>query len=370
MGALLLAGCGDDAGEEGGETACVSGSRGESLPEDEIFEAEVRYETEHLEVAQLFPDPLCAGTLRMLDEHVEYVEHELGVCSGARIPFYIIRSQDTPPPGWCSDLQTTNCHRNGNVFAQLQAAGHELVHAVTIRSRGRSYWNEHIAYAYDGMNVAYHEVLHAGDAWPLPWLNGNGHLTRWLIDRHGGPAFMDLFDATAPGVGQAEFEAAFRTVYGETFATALDEYAETAPAVYPGDHECYVPPGVSEVAWQGDLWQHEVRIDCAEETAFTWDNTIEHISTRVPLSIATPGAYRFVANHPDAELYIRPCLKAPLASFDDSLIVKFDGPSLIGTQGTAELIAGPYLLDVVVPLGDPVTVRLQGYPAIGSQWIP
>lgn len=354
----ILVGCGDSAADDGGE-----GSTGAP----DVPDAEVRYETKYLDIAPLFDEPLCGGTLTMLDAHVESISAVLEMEPVGRVPVFLVKASSALPQEWCK--MGGSCYRveDGVVFARMQVIAHELVHAVTIGARGRSFWNEHVAHAFEGDYTYYLSPLKEGSEWDLSvWTNG--HLVRWLIDWGGGAAFMDLFDATEPGASPVEVEAAFRGVYGLELSEALSEYAATAPYVYPDNLQCYVPDGTVEVPWDGDWWEHEIQLDCAGANTFTADDEISRMSARIPFSIAEGGKYRFDADHPNAEILIRLCIDAPLTEpFEDlSRWPQVSNPIL----GAPILPAGRYVLELSVPLGNPVAVRVQGYPSIEPQTVP
>src|SRR5690606_12070445 len=75
---------------------------------------------------------LCAGTLRAWDQHVGFVEAELGIARdpAKRIEVYVV--EDTAP--WCDDVMA--CYIGGWVDASFvptyapKAIWHELVHHV------------------------------------------------------------------------------------------------------------------------------------------------------------------------------------------------------------------------------------------------
>lgn len=334
----------------------------------DVPENAVRYETRYVDIAPLFSEPICKGTLDMVDFHVKYVADAMGIdleSRPQRLWMFLAQSGTGVPDVWC--MATSNCYSPiaDASFTYLHAAPHELVHAITIGARGSSFWNENIAEAYMGRYTIYEPLWRGGPEWP-PAFHRNGHFARWLIDWRDGPSFMDLFDETVHG-SQTAVEAAFRAVYGANLPEVLDEYAASTPLVYPDHLQCYVPQGTTEVAWNGDWWELEVGLDCTQPNTFTSDEAISRMSARIPLSISRPGKYRFVADNPDAEIAIQICIDEPwFESFDPSKWPKISDPIL----GAPTLPAGRYLLEISVPLGDPITVRLQGYPSIENQEIP
>lgn len=203
--------------------------------------------------------------------------------------------------------------------------------------------------------------------WP-PDFYYNGHLARWLIDWGGGGAkFMELFKVTDVNASQVEVEAAFRDVYGVELRDALSEYAATAPYVYPDNLECYVPEGTVEVPWEGDWWEHEFHLDCAKVNTLTADDEISRMSARAPFKIVKPGKYRFDADDTAAEVVIRLCPDEPL---DEPLDV-LSWPKQVGPNlGAPILPEGRYVLEVSVPLGEPVSVRVRGYPSFEPETVP
>lgn len=126
-------GCGDGAGEADSGTS----EGGEGPDASDLPDAEVRYETKYMNVAPLFDEPICAGTLMMLDSHVEYVSSVLSLEASGDIPVYVRAWGDPATSDWCAG--NAGCYRGGGVVGVLSAIPHELVHAKTIGIYGPSY---------------------------------------------------------------------------------------------------------------------------------------------------------------------------------------------------------------------------------------
>lgn len=327
-----------------------------------------RYRTKYLNIETYFAAPICAGTLAHLDAHIEAVGHDLGISLDPemdRINVFV-RGDKAPGEPWCAG--TGLCYENDrrSVFSSIRyAMYHELVHALTVGSRGTSYWSENITEAYEGTFEPYRELWRDDPEWP-PAFWRNGHWARWLIAEYGGELFMDYFDETEPDADQSGVEAATRAVYGVELDDLLDDYAASAPFVFQNEVRCYVAPGTAEVPWVQDRWESELTIDCAAPTTFTADDLITRMSARVPFTIAEAGKYRFNADHPDAEITIDLCLTEPVQQEIDLIWPKPSHPLL----SAPTLSPGSYVLEVSVPLGDPVKVRVQGSPAVEEETVP
>src|SRR5699024_2254827 len=138
-------------------------------------------------------------------------------------------------------------------------------------------------------------------------------LSRWLVERYGGETYMALYEQTPHGADQATVEAAVYEVLGVEFDGLLSEYAATAPYVFPDRWSCYVPPGATESPWVGEYWEHEVTLDCAQPNTFNnADMQQQRMTARIPVTIPREAPYRFIADNPDAELFLQPCLSEPL----------------------------------------------------------
>lgn len=350
IGVVIVLACGDGDGEDPGGTATNGGI--------EPPKVEARHATEYIDVALLSSSfPLCAGTLALLDAHVEYVLTELELSLEERIPLYVFDLGSVPIRDYC---RGSGCAYGTTIYTSFSAIPHEIVHAVTA-SAGRSWWEEGAASGF-GDAATFVDPL---DGW-IENLGRSAHLSRWLVERFGGAAYMELYSRTPRGVTQEGVEAAVRASLGREFDDVLNEYAATAPYLYPQHWECYRPPDVVEVPWRDNFLEYEVHLDCERTDTFTSDIVIHglQMTARVPVTIPSDGLYWFVAEHPDATLALQPCSDEPTTEPVEG--VHLWPKQLLGEFGPNALSAGPHVLHVNLPPGAPATVRVHAYPDIGG----
>lgn len=269
---------------------------------------------------------------------------------------------------WCDTTHRVGgCYHVGAdaIFSTNDSLPHEVTHTLTSGVVGlRSRWAEPVAQAFS-------------NAFPLPDFNAQwsyfegsseyalGHFAQWIIDEYGGETFMELFRRTPSNADQAETEAVVREVLGLELPGLFSEYAATAPYLYPNHWLCYVPPNAAESPWEGDFWEYEVTLDCDRPDTFSDSDQREPRRTaRIPVTIPRAGSYHFLADHPDAELFIQPCLAEPSM---EPLPGAHNWPLPLDKTfitGPKTLAPGPHVLLVNLPHGEPTTVRLLGYPAI------
>lgn len=338
--------------------------------------------TEYVEVGLLSDEPLCAGTLALMEDHVRYVLETLELELDERITLYLWPSQsDQLLDMWCGQT-VAGCTSQTTIYSSLSAVPHELVHAATASAGHASWFVEGVAnglgtgWVVDGVGLqsVYSNIE---VTWPMGLggsghaaLGARGHLSRWLIERFGGATYMELYRQTPWLPTQQEVEAASRAVLGVEFDDLLREYAETAPYVYPGHWQCYVPPDAVEPPWVDGFWDHRVHLDCDRADTFTepvWPYGTR-MTTRVPITIPADAPYMFITDHPDAELAIQPCPAEPI-------IEPIPGAErwpieLLGEHGASSLRAGPHVLIVHIPPGAPADVRVLGYPSIQDSEVP
>lgn len=333
-----------------------------------VPDVEVRYQTKYLDIAPLSDVPVCAGTLVMMDDHVDHVLATLGLDFEDRIPVYLSREGELDLKTWCStEHPIGGCYavEAKTIFTTMYGLYHEVVHAITI-SKGRFWWQEGVAHA-----LSFHERYSTPDfrnGWS-PLRGESGHLARWIIEHHGGETFMDLFKRTPRNADQATVEKAVRKVLGQDFDHLLSEYAETAPYIYPDHLACYVARGTVGSPWVDGYWAHDVVLDCDQPDTFSsGDSDDQRMQARIPVTIPSDGYFHFIADDPAAELTIQPCLTEPamqpIPSADE-------WPIGFSSGGPGRLLqAGPHVLVVSVPPGAPVPIRLAGYPEVAEHRVP
>lgn len=331
----------------------------------------MRYRTEYVDIAPLTDAPVCAGTLQMIDDHVGHLLELLDVELSGRIPLYLVHPGDPEPDPWCREWldneHAAGCFIRGTIYTGMFGVPHELVHAVTVPAWGRSWWAEGVAYAFSGYTPV-PEWMPPDTSTEEQWLDRrgrSGHFVRWLIETHGGGVFMELYTRTPRNAELAEVDAVVQDVLGVGFAELLSEYAAQAPYVYPDRWACYVGRDAVESPWTGDSWTHSVTLDCDQANTFSnGDLEQPRMSARIPLTIPRAGRYRFIADRPDAELLLQPCLTAPsTVPIPDALGWPDEINPLVGA---AFREPGPHVLVVNVPVGAPSTVRVASYLSIGD----
>ncbi|MCY1058114.1 hypothetical protein [Nannocystis sp. SCPEA4] len=83
------------------------------------------------------------------------------------------------------------------------------------------------------------------------------------------------------------------------------------------------------------------------------------MSARIPVTVPSEAPWRFIADHPDAELYLRPCPEEPVHEpVDDRDWSRPLHPLFIGG---GRVPAGRYVLTVRMPHGEPTRVRVAGW---------
>jgi len=297
----------------------------------------------------------------MMDAHVERMLGQLSLKLSRRIHMYLRQTDVGGSEEWCNIEHARGCYRSDvdAIVADLYAIPHELVHAITVESGG-SWWIEGIAYAFSGSPSTVIPDFAAGWYERRGW---DGHLARWLVESYGGETYMELYEQTPSGSDQAAVEAAVREVLGQEFDAVLSEYAATSAYAYPDPWSCYRPPGEPESPWVGDFWEHEVAFDCDEANTFSTAVAERlRMTARVPITIPREAPYRFIADHPDAELFLQPCPEEPL--FESTHEVQDWPIPMLFNVGAITLKPGPYVLLVDLPAGSPVAVRLAGYLSV------
>ncbi|MCY1053913.1 hypothetical protein [Nannocystis sp. SCPEA4] len=361
----LSAAC--EAGEGG--TTDPGPDEGPDAEPIELPDLDVRYRTQYIDVATFSDDPICAGTLALMDAHVENLLGVLGLVLSRRLRLFHLHPEEPAPEEWCDDWfmngasGSTGCYiPNDAIFTRNSSLPHEIVHAVTAEVGG-SWWIEGVAEAFSN---GFPSPTFAAGWSDFTRSRGYGlaHLVRWIVERYGGPAFMELYARTPLRADEATVDEAVREVLGVGFGELMNEYAVESAFVYPSHWLCYIPPGAPEPPWDGDYWEHEVTFDCDAPSTFS-DSDFEHkrMTVRIPVTLPRTAPYRFLADHSDAELSLQPCLPEPIMDpmVDTSAWPHpFDSSISDGTS----IEAGPYVLFVSLPQGAPTTVRLVGYPSI------
>ncbi len=247
---------------------------------------EVKYETDRLQIAPDFDDPICEGTLFALDEHLEKVEDGLGEV-GVQEPLrlYWMREQlaDTcgEGRGGCFFPSTRM------MFARSRSITHEMTHAV-LDSEGDSYFlEEGMAELLSGVGV-YHDLAE-DQSTPGQRLrmsrseyraggfdyDAAAHFMRYVFDHRGFHAVRRLATEVEAGATPERLESILEEVMGRDIDEIEANYRRNSRAAYEGlSYEDIAAIDVESVDTDpsslGPEWltlSAEVELDClAEDT--------------------------------------------------------------------------------------------------------
>jgi hypothetical protein len=142
---------------------------------------EIKYRTERLAIGPDFDHPICEGTLRDLDEHVDAVEGQIGpsqVSEGTIFVYWLTSGVDE----WCANSDL-GCFFPGTrmLVTRAESLRHELVHAVIGANGGNRFVEEGIAELFSGVG-AYSKTR--------PDLSDSLHLTEREY-RRGGLGYIE-----------------------------------------------------------------------------------------------------------------------------------------------------------------------------------
>ncbi|MCH9685724.1 MAG: hypothetical protein K0V04_30105 [Deltaproteobacteria bacterium] len=206
---------------------------------------EVKYETDRLQIAPEFDDPICEGTLLALDEHLGQVEDGLGEV-GRSEPFRLY---------WMRDGIVDTCGEGRGgcffpatrvMFAQSRSITHEMTHAV-LDSVGDSYFlEEGMAELLSGVGV-YHEPR-ADDVTPgerlrlsrSEYRNGHfdydaaAHFMRWIYGHRGVNGVRRIAYEVEDGAEPSQLESTLEDVMGIPIDEIDVRYRNEAYNFYEG----------------------------------------------------------------------------------------------------------------------------------------
>ncbi|MCA9704764.1 MAG: hypothetical protein KDK70_02805 [Myxococcales bacterium] len=206
---------------------------------------EVQYETDRLQIAPDFDDPICEGTLAMLDEHLEEVELGLGEY-GERVPFRLY---------WMREGIVEFCGEGRGgcffpsthlMFAQGHSITHEMTHAV-LDSEGESYFlEEGMAELLSGVGVYYD--LSEDPSGPAERLrlsrteyraggfdyDAAAHFMRYIYDQRGVHGVRRLAMEVEGGASPARLEDTLEQVMGGDIDEVEAAYRRSSREVYEG----------------------------------------------------------------------------------------------------------------------------------------
>lgn len=202
---------------------------------------EVAAESEYIEYSTWADDSVLCMDERLaeLDRYIEETAAYLGVSPPAqKIRYVWVPRELKDSETWaCNDptFFLWGCLKPWNakayVFSEFLGNYHELVHAVTTSALGPAHrvLEEGLAdYLSEGLSTA-SQVEGFPEAFTAMVERGGRpdyrlamHFVGSLVEADGIAKYMELHRTMEPGVGLAEFAAAFRAVYGEELVDALE----------------------------------------------------------------------------------------------------------------------------------------------------
>ena len=203
---------------------------------------------------------ICGGTLARIDRHIEAVASILDV---EPEPIEIYWHEPDPSSG-----RPAAYFDHAAIVSNHRSLLHELVHAVSIPTMGRSdkMFIEGIANAYEESSTELRFTIDFDISAALgTGSRGSGHFTRWLVETYGPEPFKALFDRPTPTT--AEIRARIEDGYGMTLEELEAEFFESAPAWYSEIGTC---DGLERFAWPdaSDRFAYETVGDCEASNAF------------------------------------------------------------------------------------------------------
>ncbi len=271
----------------------------------------VKYTTSRLEIAPDFEQPVCAGSIALLDGHVARVERLLELpLSGERIRVYWLTGNVEQ---YCAIEHVSGCAHGRTVYSDWTSLHHELVHAVawSMGSTDRML-AEGVAVAFDGSDHGFGvwrpDVLLGGNVWDDLDYATAGRFVRFLYEKHGIEPLAITYRSLDRNESHAAVERAFELAYGRTFAGLEREYYDEAPAVYPGIGYCDHPM----LDWHGDVWRHTISLACdgAATRGPVFDAGTLFMYTVVTLELARGGVYELDVEGVEF-VDMSPCLREP-----------------------------------------------------------
>ncbi len=265
---------------------------------------------------------LCAGTLNAFDEHVRFVEEELGIARPAGETIEVFVLEDTAP--WCKDVEA--CYIGGWVDATFvpvdaaQSVWHELVHQVVAGSdigMTDRFLSEGLASALGDdwcpttpgaawPSTALGDLLGRDDVAFADYPRGAAFVD-FVREAYGTDALVELVGCVHRGDPMDHVERCFQRVFQGGVAQVGREFELAAPANHPNPALCRGPVD----RWSGDAWTREIALGCDAPAAV---NTFADVHAREVASlveIPQPGWYDLsVAADGEATVEVQPCFCA------------------------------------------------------------
>ena len=206
---------------------------------------EVKYETDRLQIAPEFDDPICEGTLWTLDEHLEEVEHGLGQIARDE-PYRLYWMREGIEDICGEDRGGCFFPATRMMFARGWSITHEMTHA-SLDSEGHSYFlEEGMAELLSGVGVYYDPD--EDDNGPAERLrlsrstyrqggfdyNAASHFMRWIYQHRGINGVRRLAMEVEDGASPERLEDALEQVMGRSIREIEAAYRTEAAKAYEG----------------------------------------------------------------------------------------------------------------------------------------
>ena len=253
--------------------AIMAGCEGPGYVSD-LERLPILYETDEVEVATAFDEPLCEGDLRWLDSATHRVEQLLGVEGGGLRTVYAYEEDDViveddgvfilQVPGCSPDILGCYRRRERLGLGVPQVLAHELVHLVSedIEPSFVRFWYEGLADALSEHPLIYQPAdLVAESTSDEVRYDVPAHFIRWLIEREGIEPVIRVFKGDP-----------FEDAFGTSLESMERIYDAEAPEVMPSPFACADEPTIV-----GDDGSFEIaaELDCTLVTT----TRIRHLSS-------------------------------------------------------------------------------------------
>lgn len=284
---------------------------------------DVRYETDHAEIATFFDAPLCAGNLAHVDEWILKLVAVLEAPVDEKIRIYW-GAEGVDAHCVVDGIHGGGCHRfgGGPTFVQAATLNHELVHAVGDRIGPMEiFFEEGIAHALDGALMGMEDFQTLPNELiglsPRDFEQKNGrpiasHFVRFLIDEQGMGPLNRLRGRVRRDSTRTEVTDAFGGIYAQPLADFETAWVAQAPFSYDVTHQD--PQAIDH--WQNEYLEIRRNLAC------------DDVSTHGPLS----GVGILEDLHEQEGMYTT-------ATFDIVVTGTYD-VSLAGERGSAHLQSG------------------------------
>lgn len=264
---------------------------------------------------------LCAGTLRAWDDHVGFVETQLGIARDPDRPIEVFIVEDTAP--WCEDVMA--CYIGGWVDATFvpayepRAIWHELVHHV-VSGSDLGMTDRFLSEGMAG-TLGDRWCPDFGVPWPTPPLRqllaredvAYEHYPRaaqfvdFVRAEHGAEALVQLVDCIDRGDPLDTVERCMEQALHGDLRTIDEQFAARAPAVHENPALCRGPA----IPWEGPVWTFDAALACEDPDVQNTFRSRYGRETSALVEIPESGHYA-VELHADGEasLEIEPCFCA------------------------------------------------------------